>query len=286
MESTNLTRIDLEDSEEVRQKTNQLIKDSFVTEDDVKEAYKKLAEFGSSLQCNSTNLSGEKINSNEEENTIKIEKESTSKNQISRLSKYYVKRYRLFYKFDEGIMLDEESWFSVTPEKLAKHIAQRTACNWIVDPFCGAGGNIIQFAFICDHVTAIDIDPYKIECAKNNARIYGVEKKIDFILGNAFTILPLLSGIVDAVFLSPPWGGPEYIKKPVYDIEKMGQFNGLEILDMARSVTPNVIFLLPKTIDPNQLLTHCGAGSFEIEQNFLNAELETVTAYFGTLKLK
>lgn len=284
MESTNVTRIDLEDSEEICQKTNKLINEPFLTEDDIEETDRKLAEFRSSLQCDSTKLSREKINFNEEENTIKIEEESTSRNQISRLTKYYVKRHRLFYKFDEGIMLDEESWFSVTPEILAKHIAQRTACNRIVDPFCGAGGNIIQFAFTCNHVTAIDIDPYKIECAKNNARLYGVEGKIDFILGDAFKILPLLNGIVDAVFLAPPWGGPEYIKNPVYNIEKMGQFNGLEILDIARSITPNVVFLLPKTIDPNQLLTHCGAGSFEIEQNFLNSELETVTAYFGTLK--
>jgi len=43
-----------------------------------------------------------------------------------------------------------ESWFSVTPEKLAMHTAERLRCDLIVDAFCGAGGNAIQFAFTCE----------------------------------------------------------------------------------------------------------------------------------------
>lgn len=45
-------------------------------------------------------------------------------------------------------MLD--SWFSVTPEKIARHIADRCQCDLIIDAFCGAGGNAIQFAFTCE----------------------------------------------------------------------------------------------------------------------------------------
>jgi hypothetical protein len=41
-----------------------------------------------------------------------------------KLRKYYWKRYQLFTKFDDGILLDsKESWYSVTPEKVAEHIA-------------------------------------------------------------------------------------------------------------------------------------------------------------------
>ena len=43
-----------------------------------------------------------------------------------------------------------ESWFSVTPEKIAEHVAERCQCDVIVDAFCGAGGNTIQFAFQCE----------------------------------------------------------------------------------------------------------------------------------------
>ena len=84
------------------------------------------------------------------------------------LLKYWLQRYRLFAKFDEGIILDRgkvilcvcfvkflflfnvEGWFSVTPEKIARHIAKRCRCNVIVDAFCGVGGNTIQFAFTCE----------------------------------------------------------------------------------------------------------------------------------------
>ena len=60
------------------------------------------------------------------------------------LEKYWRQRYRFFSKFDEGIQLDKESWFSVTPEAIASHIAERCQCDIIVDAFCGVGGNTIQ----------------------------------------------------------------------------------------------------------------------------------------------
>jgi hypothetical protein len=30
-----------------------------------------------------------------------------------------------------------EGWFSVTPEAIARHIAERCRCNTIIDAFCG-----------------------------------------------------------------------------------------------------------------------------------------------------
>ena len=50
----------------------------------------------------------------------------------------------MFSRFDEGIELDNESWFSVTPEAIAQHIAERCRCDVIIDAFCGVGGNAIQ----------------------------------------------------------------------------------------------------------------------------------------------
>lgn len=38
----------------------------------------------------------------------------------------------------------------MTPERIAEHIADRCRCDIIVDAFCGAGGNSIQFAFTCE----------------------------------------------------------------------------------------------------------------------------------------
>ena len=66
---------------------------------------------------------------------------------------------------------------------------------------------IEQFAMTCDRVIAVDIDRNKIDMARNNARVYGVESKIEFIAGDFFKVVPHL--VADAMFLSPPWGGPE-----------------------------------------------------------------------------
>ena len=67
--------------------------------------------------------------------------------------KYWHQRYRLFSKYDEGIKIEsEESWYSVTPEKIAEHLAERCRGDVIVDGFCGVGGNSIQFAKTCMQV--------------------------------------------------------------------------------------------------------------------------------------
>ena len=41
------------------------------------------------------------------------------------LKKFYKKRYYLFSKFDQGVKIDDEGWYSVTPECMAKHMANR-----------------------------------------------------------------------------------------------------------------------------------------------------------------
>ena len=88
--------------------------------------------------------------------------------------RYYMQRYSYFSKFDQGILMDRgecyichanpmsfiyssysiyvslEGWFSVTPEGIARHIAQRCQSDVVIDAFCGCGGNAIQFALTCE----------------------------------------------------------------------------------------------------------------------------------------
>lgn len=62
------------------------------------------------------------------------------------IAKYWCQRYILFTRFDDGIEMDEEGWFSVTPEVIAHYQASRCAGDTIIDCFTGVGGNAIQFA--------------------------------------------------------------------------------------------------------------------------------------------
>lgn len=52
-----------------------------------------------------------------------------SKSELPRkLWKYWLQRYSLFSRFHEGIVMDEEGWYSATPEIIAAHHASRCRC--------------------------------------------------------------------------------------------------------------------------------------------------------------
>ncbi|XP_003420052.2 trimethylguanosine synthase [Loxodonta africana] len=205
---------------------------------------------------------------------------------VPELAKYWAQRYRLFSRFDDGIKLDREGWFSVTPEKIAEHIAGRVnesfKCDIVVDAFCGVGGNTIQFALTNKKVIAIDIDPVKIDLARNNAEVYGVADNVEFICGDFLLLAPHLKA--DVVFLSPPWGGPDYATAETFDIRTMMSPDGFEVFRLSQKITNNIVYFLPRNADIDQVASLAGpGGEVEIEQNFLNNKLKTITAYFGDL---
>ncbi|KAI9472002.1 MAG: S-adenosyl-L-methionine-dependent methyltransferase [Benjaminiella poitrasii] len=198
------------------------------------------------------------------------------------LEKYYRQRYAYFSRFDEGIVMDREGWFSVTPEKIAQHIAERCRADVIVDAFCGCGGNAIQFAFTCERVIAIDLDPVKLHCARENAKIYGVADRIEFIQGDFFDLAPRLKA--DVVFLSPPWGGPAYLSQDVFDLKSMIPGDGFKIYQIASQITPHIAYFVPRNTNPQQLARMAGPGNTcEIEQNALNGKVKALTVYYGDL---
>ncbi|CAK1550627.1 unnamed protein product [Leptosia nina] len=198
-----------------------------------------------------------------------------------KMMKYWKKRHSLFHRFDDGVKLDRESWFSVTPENVASHIANKYSYDVVLDAFCGAGGNTIQFAKTCQKVIAIDIDPIKIEMARHNAEVYGVLHKIEFIVGDFFQLAPNLSA--DMVFLSPPWGGPDYSDNSQYDIESMlVPKPASELMRVARDINSNVTLYLPRNSKTDQILAIAqeAGGSVEIEQSFLDRRFVAITAYY------
>jgi len=209
------------------------------------------------------------------------------------LRKYWAQRYRLFSRFDAGVMLDRESWFSVTPERIAQHQAQRCQCNVILDAFCGAGGNAIQFARTCARVIAVDLDPAKLALARHNARIYGVADRIEFVCADFFQVAPTLRA--DVVFLSPPWGGPDDDGAgAIYDLSRVQRALGgapdatvAELMRAARRVTrgkPAVALYLPRNANLAQVVSLSLPGEkLEVEQNMLNWRLKTISVYFNDL---
>ncbi|KAM3413270.1 hypothetical protein ACQJBY_004440 [Aegilops geniculata] len=204
-------------------------------------------------------------------------------NMSNDIARYWNQRYSLFSLFDSGIKMDEEGWFSVTPEPIAKHHASRVGAGILIDCFAGVGGNTIQFATKCKHVVSVDIDPQKIGYAQHNATIYGVNDHIDFIVGDFINIAPHLKG--ETVFMSPPWGGPDYAKVDVYDIKTMLKpCDGYHLFKLATAIASRVVMFLPRNSDLDQLADMCLSvdppWAVEVEKNFLNGKLKTITAYF------
>lgn len=114
---------------------------------------------------------------------------------------------RLFSRWHQGVRLDPDARASLTPEKAALATAHRLRAATVLDAFCGAGGNAIAFARMpwCEGVVAVERDPERLAMARHNAALYGVQDRIEFVLGDALALMPSLEHRVDACFLDPPW---------------------------------------------------------------------------------
>ena len=222
----------------------------------------------------------------------KLEKNYKQISISRRMRKYYRKRYQLFSRFDDGILLDNESWFSVTPEKVAHHIAQKcfeklnsNTNLTILDAFCGSGGNTIAFAHYFKHVISCDIDFVKLQCAQFNAtNVYNVGHNISFIMQDFFNLHKTLEPNfnIDCCFLSPPWGGTTYVQMKETDISEF-PIDGFQIYLYCKNVLncKNIIYFLPRNCNIEQILYMAGPGGIcELEQNYLDHKLVALTAYY------
>lgn len=112
--------------------------------------------------------------------------------------KYWDQRYRLLSKFDQGVKLDPESWYSITPEVIAHHITDRCTAlakkhnvvlRTALDGFCGCGGNAMSLTRAFQHVIAVDLDPLKVSYCQHNAAIYQVSENMKFLNRDIYHVL-------------------------------------------------------------------------------------------------
>lgn len=198
--------------------------------------------------------------------------------------RYWGRRYSLFSLFDLGVELDDESWYSVTPETLAMHHADR--CAWreesiLLDACSGVGGNSIQLARKCRRVISVEIDAAKVEMARANAALYGVAHKIDFFCGDFLSLAAngaFDQFAIDGVFVSPPWGGPSYIRATSLTLSDMSVDGNLLWL-AAQSLSANVAMFLPRNLSSDCLKAL--GERVEIETNYHNNRCIAITAYWG-----
>lgn len=102
---------------------------------------------------------------------------------------------------------------------------------------------------------------------------------------------------LDCVFLSPPWGGMDYLHagNSGYELSKCIKvkasdnviYNGDDLLSMASGASKSkaVVYFLPKNLDGFNIGKSAWNVGYrhgiELEQNLLNGKLKTVTAYLN-----
>lgn len=192
------------------------------------------------------------------------------------IKKFWWRRYDLFSKFDGGVYMSEELWFSVTPEPIAKYIADlfyhlipdATSC---LDICCGGGGNTIQFAQYFANVGAIDNNKTSLYCTEHNVAIYGVQDNVWTLQADWNEISSTDSDLsvnvnwipqelqkshanktFDFIFSSPPWGGTFYNREE-FDLYTMEHFPIVQFLTQCKQYTENIGLYLPRSLNLDQL---------------------------------
>ncbi|KAF9731366.1 hypothetical protein PMIN06_010050 [Paraphaeosphaeria minitans] len=207
------------------------------------------------------------------------------------LRKYWFQRHKIWQRYHEGVWMTEDAWFGVTPEpianKIAAHIAESAPKEKtiIIDAFAGVGGNAIAFARSgrWEQVFAVEKDPKTMKCAKHNAEIYGVAKKIVFHTGDCFDIIKRFVGKNNIViFGSPPWGGTEYNADNVFDLSLMQPYSLDTLYRKFSKLSKHIVLYLPRNSDLNQIARYAPEGrKVEVAHYCILGASKALCVYFG-----
>ncbi len=145
-----------------------------------------------------------------------------------------------------GVRLDTEGRYSLTPETLALRLGQEAHTVTVIDAGCGAGGNSIGFARAGSKVWAIEQDAARLAMARHNAERYGVAERITFLHGDALALVPQLDA--ELLFVDPPWGQAyDHIRTTLSELPLLAQLLPL------RSRFASLWAKVPPSFDPSSV---------------------------------
>jgi trimethylguanosine synthase len=183
--------------------------------------------------------------------------------------KFVKQKYFFFSRYDAGIKIDEEGWFSATAEPIAKYTAQFLKSipkAKVVDCCCSIGGNLIQFALLpnVSKCIGVDLNETRIKYARHNCEtVYGIKRDKMIYVNTSISecnVMAVLWMEKDhtfrkrneslVYFFDPPWGGMDYQQKEYMTLfEDYAPYPMREMLIKAFSHTDNVMLKLPKNTD-------------------------------------
>jgi hypothetical protein len=183
-------------------------------------------------------------------------------------------------KFGGYYIADELTYKMGIDIRFSDHLAKRFHNLTVLETCTGGGFSTLSLARYARHVYTVEIDKSRVQDARKNIKIAGIEKKVTFINGDVLSIYSRKAiPTIDAAFLDPDWAdtGENYIYKfinsntePPSDI----------LLKTILSITPNVTLVQPPFIKPEEfdlLPPH------ELERLFLTGRHELFCLHFGKI---
>lgn len=131
-----------------------------------------------------------------------------------------------------------------------------------------------------------------------------MEDRIEFILcdylsfARTYAKLPPNRRTIEVVFLSPPWGGPEYLsgspakpgssqeqeEHPTFSLKDVSPVPGDELFRLTKKISKNIAYYLPRNQDLQEVSRLVGRKDIiEIEEEWMGDKLKALTCYFGGL---
>ena len=179
-------------------------------------------------------------------------------------------------KFSKPVFTCGDGLRFATPEVVGRYRAGRLKCSVLADISCGIGGQAVCFAEECGGVYGIDIDGERLECARRNAGVYGVDN-ITFIEGDALSpqvVEQVADANADVIFSDPARPAEEDVRQT--DSLRPGI---PMVMEAYRDVTGSFAFEAPPQMPPERI-------DFDCEREYLSVDgqLNRLTLYFGPLK--
>jgi trimethylguanosine synthase len=159
-------------------------------------------------------------------------------------------RSKLFSRFNRGIQFDKAGFESAKSEAVANFVAKHLPGKIVLDAFTGIGGSVIGFARAGKKIVSIEIVAKRSEMAQHNAAIYGVAKRINFVIGDTMKLWNKFD--FDSAYFDPPWGGVGYEKRGPFKFTSFKP-NVLPTIKTLIAHGKNVAITLPLNFDLNEL---------------------------------
>lgn len=178
-------------------------------------------------------------------------------------------------KFSKKIFADQDAFHMSCPEVVGRHLAEELSrFNSAIELCSAVGMTVIQLAGKIDKVIGVDLEKSRINDARKNAKLYGVENKVEFIIGDALDYNLLKNLSAEVAVLDPDWN--------IKETEKLTCANKIdgtlpsmrEMFNLTkRYITSNIVIRVPKYF------------TFETLSEFGLCKLENI-AWGGEIKFK